>query len=201
MPKQYIDTPVDYESLKEVGAIMGSGGLVVMDESTCMVETARFFMEFIQSESCGKCIPCREGTRRLLETLEKLTKRPKTEKDAVNRMESIMSLEKLSAVIQDTALCGLGMTAPNPVLSTIQYFRDEYEAHLYENRCPAKQCLGLVTFKIDTEKCVGCGICRVNCPADAIVGEKRKAHYVIDEKCIHCGLCYENCNLDAVQKL
>ncbi len=201
VPKQYIDTPIDYESLKEVGAIMGSGGLVIMDEDTCMVKTAKFFMEFIQSESCGKCIPCREGTKRLLETLTKLTQLPKTDKEIVDRMESVMNLEKLSHVIKDTALCGLGNTAPNPVLSTIEYFRGEYDAHLYENRCPAKQCLGLVTFKIDTKKCVGCGICRMNCPADAIVGEKGEAHYVIDDKCIHCGLCYENCNLGAVLKL
>ncbi len=201
VPKKHIDTPVDYESLKKVGAIMGSGGLVIMDEKTCMVETARFFMQFIQSESCGKCIPCREGTKRLLETLIKLTQLPKNDMEVVDRMYNIMDLIPLAEVIKETALCGLGKTAPNPVLSTIMHFKEEYYEHLYENKCRAKQCLGLVKFKIDTKKCIGCGVCRTKCPAQAIIGEKKSAHYVIDDKCIHCGLCYENCNFGAVMKL
>ncbi|UYP44923.1 hypothetical protein NEF87_001208 [Candidatus Lokiarchaeum ossiferum] len=198
IPKSLINTPIDYEKLKETGAIMGSGGLVIMDESTCMVDTARFFMNFIQEESCGKCIPCREGTRRMLETLEKLVIKPKNDKEVVDRMKSMMSLERLSHVIQDTSLCGLGMTAPNPVLSTLRYFRDEYEAHLYENTCPAKYCLGLLEFKINVEKCVGCGLCKLNCPNDAILGEKKQPHYIVEDKCVKCGLCQSNCKFDAV---
>ena len=198
IPKSLIGTPIDYEKIKVTGAIMGSGGLVIMDESICMVDTARFFLDFIQEESCGKCIPCREGTRRMLETLQKLVVKPKSEKEVVDRMKSIMVLEKLAYVIQDTSLCGLGMTAPNPVISTLRYFRDEYEAHLYENKCPAKYCMGLLEFKIDLEKCIGCGLCKLNCPNDAILGEKKQPHYIVDDKCIKCGLCKTNCKFGAV---
>ena len=198
IPKSLINTPVDYEKIKEIGAIMGSGGLVIMDESICMVDTARFFIDFIQKESCGKCIPCREGTRRMLETLEKLVVKPKNDKEVVDRMKSMMVLERLVHVIQDTSLCGLGMTAPNSVSSTLKYFRDEYEAHLYENKCPAKYCIGLLEFKIDVEKCVGCGLCKLNCPNEAILGEKKQPHYIVEDKCIKCGLCKTNCKFDAV---
>lgn len=177
---------------------MGSGGLVIMDEDTCMVDTARFFMNFIQEESCGKCIPCREGTKRMLETLEKLTKKPKNNEEVIDRMKSMLYLERLGNVIKDTALCGLGNSAPNPVLSTLQYFRDEYEAHLYEDRCPAKYCMGLLTFTIDIKKCTGCGLCRINCPTTAIVGEKKAPHYVVEDKCIKCGTCRLNCKFGAV---
>ncbi|MHA1776209.1 MAG: NADH-ubiquinone oxidoreductase-F iron-sulfur binding region domain-containing protein [Promethearchaeota archaeon] len=198
IPAHLINTPIDYEELKEVGAMMGSGGLVIMDESTCMVDTARFFMKFIQEESCGKCIPCREGTRRLLEILTKLTQKPKNDYEVVDRMKSMISLKELAYVIKDTALCGLGNSAPNPVLTTLNYFRDEYEAHLYENRCPAKACIGLLSFRIDAEKCVGCGLCKLNCPNDAILGEKKQAHYIVEEKCVKCGLCKSNCKFNAV---
>ncbi len=198
IPQHLIETPIDYENLKSVGAMMGSGGLVVMDEDTCMVDTARFFMNFIEEESCGKCIPCREGTLRLLETLKKLVVVPKNDKEVLDRMKSMIYLERLCTVIQDTALCGLGMSAPNPVLSTLRYFRNEYEEHLYENKCSAKYCIGLLNFKIDAEKCIGCGLCKMNCPAEAIVGEKKKAHYILNEKCIKCGLCKTNCKFNAV---
>ncbi|MCF2140018.1 MAG: 4Fe-4S binding protein [Candidatus Lokiarchaeota archaeon] len=198
IPSHLIDTPIDYEQLKKVGAMMGSGGLVIMDDSTCMVDTARFFMKFIQDESCGKCIPCREGTRRLLETLTKLTQKPKNDQEVVDRMNNMISLEELAHVIKDTALCGLGISAPNPVLTTLKYFRSEYEAHLYENRCPAKACIGLLSFKIDAEKCIGCGLCKLNCPNEAILGEKKQAHYIIEEKCVKCGLCQSNCKFGAI---
>jgi NADH:ubiquinone oxidoreductase subunit F (NADH-binding)/(2Fe-2S) ferredoxin/Pyruvate/2-oxoacid:ferredoxin oxidoreductase delta subunit len=198
LPRHLINTPIDYESLKSVGAMMGSGGLVVMDEDTCMVDTARFFMNFIQEESCGKCIPCREGTKRVLETLEKLVKKPKNDAEVIDRMKSVLSLERLGDVIKDTALCGLGMTAPNPVLSTLKFFRDEYEAHLYEDKCPAKYCIGLLQFKIDVKKCVGCGLCKLNCPNEAILGEKKAPHYIVEEKCVKCGLCRTNCKFEAV---
>ncbi len=198
IPKHLINTKIDYEELKTTGAIMGSGGLVIMDESTCMVDTAKFFMNFISEESCGKCIPCREGTKRMLETITKLTVKPKTDAEVVDRMKSMMSLERLASVIKDTSLCGLGMTAPNPVLSTLKYFREEYEAHLYENKCPAKYCVGLLEFTINNENCIGCGICKLNCPNDAILGEKKQNHYIVQEKCIKCGLCQSNCKFDAI---
>ena len=197
VPKKLIDTAIDYENLKTIGAMMGSGGMVVMDEDTCMVDTARFFMKFIQEESCGKCIPCREGSLRLLETLQKLVILPKNDKD-VDRMKSMIYLERLCSVIQDASLCGLGMSAPNPVLSTLKYFRNEYEEHLYENKCRAKYCIGLLIFKIDATKCIGCGLCKTNCPVGAIVGEKKAAHYILEDKCIKCGLCRMNCKFSAV---
>jgi NADH:ubiquinone oxidoreductase subunit F (NADH-binding) len=201
LPESVIDTPIDYESLKQVGAMMGSGGLVVMDNSTCMVDLAKYFMTFIQSESCGKCIPCREGTKRLLEILERLTtsyRNEKTQEESLLRFQGMVYLERLASVIQDTSLCGLGQTAANPVLSTLQYFREEYEAHLYERRCPAGACRELLTYTIDTEKCNGCGVCARKCPENAIIGEKKKAHYILEDKCIRCDQCRVNCNFDAI---
>lgn len=200
IPKHLIDIEVDYESLKSAGLMMGSGGLVVMDEETCMVDVARYFMEFIQKESCGKCIPCREGTKRMLEMLESFTKGYKTlsEDSILDRMSSIIYLERLAGVIKDTALCGLGQSAPNPVISTLKYFKNEYEAHIYEKRCPAKQCQELLIFKINLEKCTGCGLCRIKCPQVAIVGEKKTAHFIINEKCIGCGICRLNCKFNAI---
>jgi NADH:ubiquinone oxidoreductase subunit F (NADH-binding)/Pyruvate/2-oxoacid:ferredoxin oxidoreductase delta subunit len=201
IPEQHLDIEIDYESLKTVGAMMGSGGLVVMDEGTCMVDVAKFFMDFIQRESCGKCIPCREGTLRMLEILQRITRGRKNESghDALERFQGVMYMNRLAEVIQDTSLCGLGMTAPNPVLSTLRWFRDEYEAHVFERRCPAGVCTELRTFMIDDEACTGCGACKPKCPTDAIVGVPQKIHYIIDDKCIGCGSCQDVCNYAAVK--
>ena len=202
LPTQVIDTPIDYESLKTVGAMMGSGGLVVMDETTCMVDLAKYFMTFIQSESCGKCIPCREGTKRLLESLERLTNSYRSEKSAEEsylRFQGMVYLERLSEVIRTTSLCGLGQTAPNPVLSTLRYFRDEYEAHLFDRTCPAGVCKELLTYTIDTDACTGCTLCAIKCPQNAIIGEKKKAHYIIEDKCTRCDQCRVNCNFNAIK--
>jgi NADH:ubiquinone oxidoreductase subunit F (NADH-binding)/(2Fe-2S) ferredoxin len=195
-----LDIQIDYESLIEVGAMMGSGGLVVMDEDTCMVDVAKFFMDFIQRESCGKCIPCREGTRRMLEILESITRKPNgnSHKEALERFKGIIQLEKLGRVIRETSLCGLGQTSPNPVLSTIKWFREEYETHIYERKCPAGVCTELRTFKIDVEKCTGCTICARNCPTNAIIGSRKTPHFIIEDKCIGCGNCEEVCKFDAV---
>jgi NADH:ubiquinone oxidoreductase subunit F (NADH-binding)/(2Fe-2S) ferredoxin len=202
IPAEHLDTKIDYESLKSVGAIMGSGGLVVMDEDTCMVDMARFFLSFITAESCGKCIPCREGTQRLFETLDSIVSpysRMKSEEENLRRFNQVLNMESLAQVIRDTSLCGLGQTAPNPVLSTLRFFRGEYEAHVYDRRCPAHQCKGLLTYEIDTNLCTGCTLCARKCPTAAIVGEKKKAHYIVDEKCIRCGTCADVCGSSAVK--
>jgi NADH:ubiquinone oxidoreductase subunit F (NADH-binding)/Pyruvate/2-oxoacid:ferredoxin oxidoreductase delta subunit/(2Fe-2S) ferredoxin len=200
IPEQHLDIIIDYKSLLSVGAMMGSGGLVVMDEDTCMVDVAKYFMEFIQRESCGKCIPCREGTRRMLEILERITHGRKSEAglDALERFKGIMYLNRLAEVIKDTSLCGLGKSAPNPVISTLNWFRDEYEAHIYERKCPSHVCKELLNFRIDEEKCTGCTICKRNCPTDAIMGAKKTPHYIIADKCIGCGTCLEKCKFDAI---
>ncbi|MBU1105141.1 MAG: NADH-quinone oxidoreductase subunit NuoF [Candidatus Riflebacteria bacterium] len=202
VPEQHLDVEIDYESLKAIGAMMGSGGLVVMDETTCMVDLAKFFMSFIQRESCGKCIPCREGTRRILETLKSITERPKTtdKRSSLDRFKAVMYMERLSGVIKDTSLCGLGQTAPNPVLSTLRYFRDEYEAHVFERKCPAGACHDLLDFSIDADKCVGCTMCAKQCPSGAIMGKVKAPHYIIPDKCIRCGACYDVCKFKAVVK-
>jgi NADH:ubiquinone oxidoreductase subunit F (NADH-binding)/Pyruvate/2-oxoacid:ferredoxin oxidoreductase delta subunit len=200
IPASHLHIDIDYESLKTVGAMMGSGGLVVMDEDTCMVDVARFFMDFIQRESCGKCIPCREGTRRMLEILDRIStgKRSTKERATLERFQSIMQLKGLASVIQDTSLCGLGKSAPNPVLSTLRWFKEEYEIHIYEKKCPAKVCKDLLTYNIIEDKCTGCTICAKKCPTNAIVGSLKHPHYVVMEKCIGCGNCVEVCNFDAV---
>lgn len=201
LPESVIDTPVDYESLKEVGAMMGSGGFVVMDEDTCMVDVARYFLTFIQQESCGKCVPCREGTKRMLEIIERIPVRysaNQNKNEQLLRFKGMIHLQRLADVIKDTSLCGLGQSAPNPILSGLRYFKDEYEEHLYNRRCPAGVCKELLTFTIDNEKCTGCGLCIRKCAAEAIVGERGEAHYIVDEKCVKCGMCYENCRFGAI---
>ncbi len=200
IPTQHLDIEIDYESLKTVGAMMGSGGLVVMDEDTCMVDVAKFFMDFIQRESCGKCIPCREGTKRMLEILTRITQGygKESDTDALERFRGIMYLDRLAKVIQDTSLCGLGQTAPNPILSTLRYFRDEYEAHIFERKCPAGVCVDLKEYKIDADKCTGCTLCSRKCPTNAIMGTVKSPHYIIPDKCIGCGTCMEVCKFDAV---
>lgn len=198
--EENLDIEIDYDSLLEVGAMMGSGGLVVMDEDTCMVDVAKFFMDFIQRESCGKCIPCREGTKRMLEILESITTKPvgTANNEALERFKGIMQLEKLAHVIKDSSLCGLGQSAPNPVLSTLRWFRDEYDAHIYDRKCPAGVCTNLRTFKIDVDKCTGCTICARKCPTGAIIGSKKAPHFIVEDKCIGCGACEEACKFKAI---
>jgi len=195
IPDSLIDLPIDYESLKEAGSMMGSGGMVVMDEDTCMVDVARYFLSFTCDESCGKCSPCRDGTKFLLDILTRIT-------EGKGNMEDLDLLEGLSRVVKETSLCGLGQTAPNPILTTMKYFRDEYEAHIKDKKCPAKVCRQLNTYTIDEERCVtvghGCGVCMRECPEKAITGEKKKAHRVNQEICEKCGVCYDVCRFDAV---
>ena len=193
IPSSELDIPIDYDNLISIGAMMGSGGLIVMDEDNCMVDVARFFLDFTQDESCGKCPPCRIGTKRMLEILERIC-------DGQGEEGDIERLEELAEGIKASALCGLGQTAPNPVLSTIKYFRDEYEAHIYEKRCPAGVCRNLLNYVIDEEKCKGCGICAKKCPGDAITGEKKKPHVIDAAKCVKCGACIEACPFNAIAK-
>ncbi len=189
---EYLDMPVDYQSLTAAGSIMGSGGMIVMDEGTCMVDIARFFMEFTQDESCGKCTPCRVGTRRILEILERICA-------GQGRNGDIEILEMLCQQIKTTSLCGLGQGAPNPVESTLKHFRSEYEAHIYEKRCPAKVCRKLINYRIIEEVCVGCMVCARNCPVEAISGKRRQLHVIDPDVCIRCGICEQVCNFNAVE--
>ncbi len=191
IPFDLLDTVTDYEAITGTGAIMGSGGMVVMDEDNCMVDIARFFMEFCQEESCGKCTPCREGTKRMLEIVTKIT-------EGQGEIDDIATLEELAEMVKDSSLCGLGQTAPNPVLSTIRYFRDEYEAHIKDKRCHAGVCKALITYIIDEEKCPGCGKCMRVCSVEAITGEKKVPHKIEPEKCIRCGACIASCKFDAI---
>jgi NADH-quinone oxidoreductase subunit F len=191
IPEYLADTIVDYDSVNATGAIMGSGGMVVMDESTCMVDVAKFFLNFTQAESCGKCTFCRIGTKRMLEILERITQGKGKESD-------IALLEELAYQIKDNSLCGLGQTAPNPVLTTLKYFRDEYTAHIVEKKCPAKVCKNLLTYEIDPEKCTGCTVCAKKCPVDAISGERKQVHFINQDICIRCGDCYSRCKFDAI---
>jgi NADH-quinone oxidoreductase subunit F/NADP-reducing hydrogenase subunit HndC len=185
LPESFLDVPVDYDSLIEAGSMMGSGGMVVLDEDTCMVDVARYFLDFTEKESCGKCVPCRLGTKQMLTILEDIV-------EGRGKPEDIELLEELAGGIKGGSLCGLGQTAPNPVMSTLRYFRDEYEAHIFENKCPAKTCKHFITYHI-LDSCVGCQLCRKNCSADAITGEPKGLHWIDQEKCHKCGVCYEVC--------
>ncbi|MBI3168217.1 MAG: NADH-quinone oxidoreductase subunit NuoF [Chloroflexi bacterium] len=194
LTEKHLDLPLDYEALSQAGSMMGSGGLVVMDKSSCMVDIARFFMDFTQAESCGKCTPCRIGTRRILELLQKIC-------DGKGEHGDLEKLEDLCHEVAKNSLCGLGQGAPSPVLSTLEHFRDEYEAHVYEKRCPAKVCRNLIHYEIQAPTCTGCMVCARNCPVEAITGERRQAHTIDIDRCIRCGICMQVCNFNAVSVL
>ena len=193
IPAEHLDVPIDYDNLIAIGSMMGSGGLIIMDEDTCMVDIAKFFLEFTVDESCGKCTPCRIGTRRMLEILEKITK-------GQAEMEDLDRLEELCNHLKTSSLCALGQTAPNPVLSTLRYFREEYIAHIVDKKCPAGVCKDLLHYKIDPDKCKGCTLCARTCPADAIIGSVREVHMINPEKCVKCGACMEKCRFGAIYK-
>lgn len=191
IPKEHLDTPIDYESLKEIGSMMGSGGLIVMDDTKCMVNLAKFYLSFTVDESCGKCTPCRIGTKRMLELLEKITL-------GEAEMEDLVKLEELATNIPKTAICGLGQSAPNPVLSTLKYFREEYLQHVKYKECKTRECKALAKIQIDPEKCKGCSMCKRNCPVNAIFGETGKTHHIDESVCIKCGTCISVCPFHAI---
>lgn len=191
LTEKHLDTPIDFDNLLAAGSMMGSGGMIVMDEDDCMVAVAKFYLEFIVEESCGKCSPCRIGNKRLLEILTRIT-------EGKGTMEDLDNLRNLSQVIKDTALCGLGQTSPNPVLSTREHFYDEYVAHIRDHKCPAGKCKALLSFRIDPQLCVGCTLCSRNCPVDAIIGERKEAHFIDTTKCIKCGTCKDKCKFNAI---
>jgi ferredoxin len=195
IPESLLDLPVDYEELTKVGSMMGSGGMLITDEENCMVDMAKYFLTFTQDESCGKCIPCREGTKRMLDILDRITM-------GEGKEEDLLYLEELSNMVVESSLCALGGSAPNPVLTTLKYFREEYETHVKEKKCPAGVCKSLITYAIDENVCIqvghGCDVCRKQCPDNAIMGEVKKTHYIDPKKCGKCGICYDVCKFDAI---
>ena len=194
IPAEHLDARVDFDELTKLGSMMGSGSMIVMDQNTCMVNVAKYFMNFLKDESCGKCVPCREGLAQMLNILDRITHGDGSQGD-------VEQLEQIAELLSETALCALGSTAANPVMSTVRYFRDEYDAHILEQRCPAKECRGLFRYEIDSEACKACGLCRKNCPVDAIAGEKKVPHVIDQEKCTRCGACLEKCPFAAVLKV
>jgi len=200
IPPHMMDIPVSYENLREVGLVMGSGGVLVMDDKTCVVNTARYFMEYVDKQSCGKCIPCREGTRRMAEILGGITRKPADDEGqtTLDRFKGVMQLENLAAVMKDTSLCGLGQNAPSPVVSTLKYFRKEYEEHIFDRNCASNTCSELRTWFIDVDMCTGCSICAKRCPAEAIIGTPTHPYFIVQDKCTGCGICYEVCKFTAV---
>jgi NADH-quinone oxidoreductase subunit F len=196
IPEQFLDSRVDFDELARLGSMMGSGGMIIMDEDTCMVDTARYFLDFLADESCGKCTPCREGIKQMLNILTDIC-------GGRGRSEDIELLEELAEVLRDTSLCALGGTAPNPILTTLRYFKDEYEAHIKEKKCPAYACKELVSYYIDPAKCQACMICLRNCPTEAISGGKNQIHVIDQSKCTKCGTCFDLCpsRFDAVKKI
>jgi NADH:ubiquinone oxidoreductase subunit F (NADH-binding) len=191
LPKEKLDLPIDYESLTEAGSIMGSGGMIVMDENTCMVDVSKYFLNFLRDESCGKCLSCREGTQRMYEIVAGIC-------DGKGTNGDIALLEELANAVKDASMCGLGQTAANPVLSTLRYFREEYEAHVKDKKCPAGVCKELITYSVIAENCTGCLACLKVCPSEAVTGELKKVHTIDPEKCIKCGACFEACNFEAI---
>jgi NADH:ubiquinone oxidoreductase subunit F (NADH-binding)/Pyruvate/2-oxoacid:ferredoxin oxidoreductase delta subunit/(2Fe-2S) ferredoxin len=197
---KHIDLPIDYEEMETAGLRMGSGSFLVLDEKNCILNLTKYFMRFIQQESCGKCIPCREGSQRMLEILERITQKPyhETGYESLERFKGVIQLESLAKVMQETSLCGLGQYAPNPVLSALKYFRDEFEEHIFDRKCQAGVCKGLKSYIIDVDICTGCTVCAQKCPADAIIGTARNPFFIVQEKCIGCGECYEHCKFNAI---
>ncbi|MFO7899648.1 MAG: NADH-ubiquinone oxidoreductase-F iron-sulfur binding region domain-containing protein, partial [Planctomycetota bacterium] len=194
IPAEHLDAQVDFDQLTGLGSMMGSGGMIVMDEDTCMVNVAKYFLHFLQDESCGKCTPCREGIAQMLHIVDRITK-------GEGQPGDVERLERLAGLLEDTALCALGKTAAHPVMSTVRYFHHEYDAHILDRRCPAKQCRGLFAYEIDADACKGCGVCAKSCPADAITGETKAPHVIDQEKCTRCGTCFDKCPFTAVRKV
>jgi len=200
LPADLMDVPVTFETLKENGLLMGSGGILVMDDRTCVVNMVSYFMDYVDKQSCGKCIPCREGTRRMAEILGNITRKPDNEEGhtTLERFKGVMQLESLAEVMKDTSLCGLGQNAPNPVLSTLRHFRNEYEEHIFNRKCPSNACTELRSWFIDVDMCTGCSLCAKRCPSEAIIGTARHPYFIVQEKCIGCGICFEVCKFSAV---
>jgi NADH:ubiquinone oxidoreductase subunit F (NADH-binding)/Pyruvate/2-oxoacid:ferredoxin oxidoreductase delta subunit len=201
IPEEKLSTHIDYEELMSIGAGMGSGGLIVFDECNCIVDMARFYMDFMQKQSCGKCIPCREGSKRTLEILESICKRPtgKNCHSTLERFKGVMQLESIANVMQETSLCGLGVNASNPVLSSLQWFREEFEEHIFDRHCRSGTCRELKLYQIEVDKCPGCGLCVNRCPENAIIGNENRPYFIVEDKCSGCGQCYDACKFAAIK--